>query len=89
MSTTTIQPTTATACPAWCTDHLPNWDGSGEPPHVHRVKVGNIGVNVEYGPGADRAPVIDLGGLVWVNGQDARDFAAAILAAVDIIEATR
>lgn len=75
----------ATACPAWCADHLPGWDGSGEPPHLHRVSVGNVGVNVELG--RDGAPVIDLDGLVWVSGQDARDYAAAIIAACDLIDA--
>ena len=44
-------------------------------------------MNIELG--RDGAPVIDLDGLVWVNGQDARDFAASIVNAVDVIEATR
>ena len=86
-TTTTVQPTAATTCPAWCSDHLPGWDGSGEPPHVHRVNVGNVGVNIELG--RDGAPVVDLDGLAWVNGHDARDYAAAIVAACDLIEGKR
>jgi len=85
MSTTTVQPT---ACPAWCTDHLES-DGSWIG-HSRRVAVGNVAVVIEWCPTDESTqgqPVIPVDDYQWVNGQEARDYAAAIIAACDLIDA--
>ena len=88
MSTTTIQPTTGSACPAWCTDHL-EIDDNPTGAHLRRVEVGAVSVVIQWCPTDEQAagPVIETDAYDWVNGQDARDYAAAIIAACDLIDA--
>jgi hypothetical protein len=79
----------ATACPPWCSEHL-SVDDDPKAIHCHPVKVGNVHVTIEWAPddvSTDGAPVIDVDEYRWVNGQDARDYAAAIVAACDLIDA--
>lgn len=78
----------ATACPAWCTDH-PESDGSWMA-HTRRVAVGNVAVTIEWCPtdeSTEGQPVIQVDDYQWVSGQDARDYAAAIIQACDLIDA--
>lgn len=79
----------ATACPDWCSEHLPV-DDDPKAIHCHPVRVGNVHVTIEWTPGdqsTNGAPVIDVDEYRWVNGQEARDYAAAIVAACDLIDA--
>jgi hypothetical protein len=78
-----------TACPEWCSEHL-SVDDDPKAIHCHPVKVGNVHVTIEWAPDdvlTDGAPVIDVDEYRWVSGQDARDYAAAIAAACDLIDA--
>ena len=89
MSTTTIQPTTATACPPWCSEHL-EIDGNHTAAHQRRVEVGNVHVVIQWCPADkinDGQPVVESDQYSWVSGQDARDYAAAIVAACGLIDA--
>jgi len=81
---------TATACPPWCSEHL-EIDGNPTAAHQRRVEVGNVHVVIQWCPLdlSPPEPVIETDAYDWVSGQDARDYAAAIVAAVDVIEATR
>ena len=54
------------------------------------MAVGNVAVVIEWCPTDESTqgqPVIPVDDYQWVNGQEARDYAAAIIAACDLIDA--
>ena len=78
------------ACPPWCTGHLAS-DGSTTV-HVREVTVGNMTVTCEWAPTCtvtNGEQLVDVRDVDWASGQDARDLAAAIVQACDLIEGDR
>ena len=75
----------ALGCPLWCRDHYPSDTGVV---HVGRVTVGRVHAVLERddqdGPQALRVGVPDDDG--FYGPSDARDLAAALTRAVDLIE---
>ena len=62
-------------------------DDAPDAVHGQRVQVGNVHVTVEWWEGIeDGAPVVGVDHYQWVSGRDARDFAAAIVAACNLID---
>ena len=90
MSTTATKETTrATACPSWCAAHLGGTPG--DTTHLREVRVGNGAAWVEWWDGIeDGAPIITLPpALEQIRASAARDLAAAVVAAADLIEGAR
>ncbi len=79
-------------CPSWCTEHACSDEVDAELAHTRVVQVGEVYVEMVWtrgevdGEGQPQGPTIHVDHYRWVSGQTARDFARAILDAVDLAE---